>query len=793
MNDHTLTVLEYNEILSHLTRYAHSEPGRQYVRDTVPHLDPVSVSRECALTAEGMELLSDQRLELDLVQDTTGTLARLKTAGAVLDPLSLLALLNNQLAVRRSRTATRAAGDRCPGLSALTDTMVSMVDWERWVGKSISPKGEVLDGASPELAQARRKLRSTRDSVSSKLEKFIRERQTAKVIQEQFVTLRNGRFVVPAKPEYNRSFEGVVQDTSQSGQTVFVEPLFAVELNNQFAVSEAKAQEEVQRALAAMSDQAAAHRHAMAANLHSLATLDHILARARMGKSIGGIMPAFSEGEMHLVQAHHPLLALDPHIQCVPMDIDIGGEVSTLAITGPNTGGKTVALKTLGLLTLMAQSGIPVPVAHQSRFRVFRNLFADIGDEQSLAQSLSTFSGHMKIISDILAEADADTLVLLDELGAGTDPQEGSALGIALLETLHKKGACTVVTTHHNQLKEFAYRAPYATNASTVFDAATLQPTYQLRMGTPGRSHALEVAERLGLRGEILERARELMGSGAVHVDELLGRLTEELDRESQAREVAEKITDALSDKQARLQEERRVLADQVQEVRDKTRREARSLLREIERKGKAILKGVRDEGERARPVMHETVKEMEEEIVRRVPPPRPRRGTGPVAEGELVQILSLGATGTVTGIDNGSREAEVLAGDIRMKVRLEDLVVVDQGGGRREKGKNRGKGNAGRREPVVTPVSYSGTTEVPSEINLLGKTVDEALETVDRFLDLSVMESGRSIRIVHGKGTGALKRAIGAALKKDSRVSSFGPAPHNQGGAGVTVVELKE
>ncbi len=785
MNDHTLTVLEYGEILTHLTRYAHSEPGRQLIRQSGPYLEPEGAARECALTAEAVDLLSDQVLELNQVQDTSGLLARLNTTGAVLDPLALLALLHNQQAVGRARSVLRETGDRCPGLSALTDSMTPISDWERWVGKSISAKGDVLDGASPELARARRQFRSARDAVSGKLEKFIRERQTAKVIQEQFVTLRNGRFVVPAKPEYHRSFEGVVQDTSQSGQTVFVEPLFAVGLNNQFTVSEARAQEEVQKVLTAMSDEAARHRHAMAANLQSLAILDHILARARLGNRLDGVIPVFSDEETRLVDARHPLLALDPEIRCVPVDIGIGGEVSTLAITGPNTGGKTVALKTLGLLTLMAQSGIPVPVAAQSRFRVFTRLFADIGDEQSLAQSLSTFSGHMKVIADILAEADGDTLVLLDELGAGTDPQEGSALGIALLETLHEKGACTVVTTHHNQLKDFAYRAAYASNASTVFDAASLQPTYQLRMGTPGRSHALEVADHLGLDAHVLERARDLMGSGAVHVDELLGRLSEELDRESKARELAEQITDSLRNEQARIQEEKKGLARQVQEIRDRARREARALIRDIEKQGKKLLRKVRQEGESAQPRFRETVREMEKEVVLRVPPPPPMRGGGPVAMGDRVQILSLGARGTVTGIVNGSGEAEVLAGEIRMRVRRDDLAVIDQGS--REEGEGR------RKKPVVTPVSYQGSTDVPSEINLLGNTVEEALETVDRLLDRSVMGPLTSVRIVHGKGTGALRRALSEALKDDPRVSSFGPASHDQGGAGVTVVELKE
>ncbi|HSG06374.1 MAG TPA: endonuclease MutS2, partial [Nitrospiria bacterium] len=429
----------------------------------------------------------------------------------------------------------------------------------------------------------------------------------------------------------------------------FVEPLFAVELNNSFAMARAKEEEEVHRALARMSDDAAGYRHEMAANLDLLAELDLVLAKARFGVKVEGLIPGLDDDEAVLIEARHPHLVLEPGVECVPIDIRIGGRSTTLVITGPNTGGKTVALKTLGLLTMMVQSGIPVPVSGESRFRVFGHVFADIGDEQSLSQNLSTFSGHMRVIIEILGASDSRTLVLLDELGAGTDPQEGSALSIALLEALHEKGVCVAVTTHHNLLKEFAYRAPFASNASTVFDGRTLEPTYRLRMGAPGRSHALEVARGLGLGKDVISRAREVMGSGAVQVDELLGRLTEEVDRESLAREKAEAITRKLMSEQQDLNATRKELSLRSQEVFDSARREARALIRDIERKGKEIIRNVKKEGDQARPLLKESIRQMEEKVMEKLPPPPPRKAKGPVIAGEDVEILSLGVYGSVT------------------------------------------------------------------------------------------------------------------------------------------------
>jgi DNA mismatch repair protein MutS2 len=780
MNDHTLTVLEYRETLSRVAQYAQSEPGQSLALTVLPQRNKFDVVRECDITAQALHLLEGKPPDLGSVNDTTDTLKRLGVVGAVLEPGELISLVQNQIAVRYAKASLRNLDRDLPSLSALIDGMTGIPDWERWLEKSISPKGEVLDAASSDLARSRKELRSCRNAATGKLEEFIRGRSVAKVIREQYVTLRNGRFVVPAKPEYHRAFEGVVQDTSQSGQTIFVEPLFAVGLNNSFAIARAKEEKEVRKVLARMSDDAAEHRHEMTANLVLLAELDLVLAKARFGVKVEGLIPGLDDEEAVLTEARHPHLVLEPGVECVPIDIRIGGRSTTLVITGPNTGGKTVALKTLGLLTMMVQSGIPVPVSEESRFRVFDHIFADIGDEQSLSQNLSTFSGHMKVIAEILNASDGATLVLLDELGAGTDPQEGSALSIALLEALHGRGACVAVTTHHNLLKEFAYRATFASNASTVFDDRTLEPTYRLRMGAPGRSHALEVAQGLGLGSDVINRARDVMGTGAVQVDELLGRLTEEVDRESVARERAEAITQKLEAEHQNLNAMKKELSVKSRETADSTRREARALIRSIERKGKEILRRVKKEGDQAKPLLRESIQQLEEKVMEKLPPLPPRKGQGPIAAGEDVEILSLGVYGSVTELLAGGREAEVLSGGIRMRVPTKDLSAVDGGQTTEVERIKEGK------------VSYEGSEEVPSEINLIGTTVEDALQMLDKILDRSLLGPDRSLRIVHGKGTGALKKAINKALKDDPRVSTFGPAPLNEGGAGVTIVELK-
>ena len=783
MDRHALKVLEYNELLSHVARFAQSQPGAELVMGQLPHRETEEVRRCLQLTGEAIRLLELAEPDLSSVCDTSPVLKRLNIRDAVLSPDDLLSLLRNQRSVRRAKGTLREAGGTFTGLSAIVQGMNSYKEWADRVRDSLSEAGDILDTASAGLARSRSELRSCRDTVVRKLEGFSGKASVRKVLQDGYVTQRNGRYVVPAKSEYHRAFEGVVQDTSQSGQTLFVEPLFAVELNNRFAKAKIREEEEVRKALAAMSEAARDIRDGLAANLELLSQLDLVLAKARFGEKLGGVIPAIDGDTMDLRNARHPLLELRSECECVPVSLGLGGSYRVLVITGPNTGGKTVALKTLGLLTLMVQSGIPVPVDGSSRTRVFSRIFADIGDEQSLSQNLSTFSAHISIISEILEQADGDTLVLLDELGAGTDPQEGSALGVALLEVLHGEGAWAVVTTHHNLLKEFAYRAPYARNASAVFDPDTLKPTYEIRMDMPGRSHALEIAGRLGLSDQVIERARKIMGTGAVRVDELLGRLSEELDRETRARSRAEEVVDQLEIEKERLRIRQERAREENGRIRDEARREAKSLIRDLDRRGRELLKEIKNHPDAVSSRLRDEIALMEKEVSRRVPAPPLRKGRGgPVRDGQDVEIAPLGIMGTVLSLAGKGTAAEVQAGGIRMRLPVDHLTPLS--------GK---RGDANPETERQKSVLYLGDSDAPAEINLLGFTVDEALRSVDRVLDRSILGPHRSLRIVHGKGTGALRRAILETLDGDPRIQACRQAPQEEGGAGVTIVELKE
>lgn len=783
MNTHTLTVLEYRELTSHLADCAQSRPARQLAEGLLPETSAERVVRELSLTGEASRLLEQVDLDLSDVRDSAAVLTNLRVEGYVLQPGDLLVLLANQKAVGKAKKALRENGNGLAALKSIVRKMSTFRDWEEWVSRSISEEGEVLDSASPELAKARGDLRKARGSVVKRLEKYITKGSVAKVLQENYVTLRNGRYVIPAKLEYHRVFEGIVQDSSQSGQTLFVEPLFAVDLNNRFIRLKGHEEEQVRKVLARMSSAARDIRDELLNNLELLALLDLVLAKARLGRKLEGVIPGLDEETIDIVDARHPLLVLRSDVECIPIDLSVGGTIPTLVITGPNTGGKTVALKTIGLLTLMVQSGIPIPVGEGSKVRVFAQVFADIGDEQSLAQNLSTFSAHMSIVSDILKRSDTGTLVLLDELGAGTDPQEGSALGVAILEVLHEKGGCTVVTTHHNLLKEFAYRAPYAGNASTIFDLETLEPTYRMRSGLPGRSHALEVAGRLGVDKAVLNIAKEVIGSGAVRVDELLGRLSEELDRETRARVQAEKVSSQLDAERERLRIRQEKVREEVRRTREEARREAKTFMIDLKRKGKALLKEVKKSKVVDHGILADKITAMETDLDRRLPPTPGRKSDGgPVRPGQKVKILPLDIEGQVVTIFSEGKEAEVQSKDVRVRVPVSKLSALK---GEMDDGLSFDRGS--------TKVAYEGEAGVPVEINLLGCSVDEALQSVDTVLDRSLLGSARELRIVHGKGTGALRQAIMSALRDDPRVRRYQTAALNEGGAGVTVVELKE
>ncbi len=800
MDEHTLTVLEYPELLAHLSRCAQSAPGAAGALALRPASAREHAAAELAVSAEALRLLVEGPPDLSMVRDTTAELARLGMAGAVLSPAELLALHANQRGAREAQRALRGKqrgreeqDGRAlhPRLAALAADLVSLPEWEEWVGASLSADGEVKDSASRELANARRTLRETRETVSGRLQEFMRIGRVAKVLREDYVTVRNGRFVIPVKPEYQRAFRAVVQDSSASGQTVFVEPLFAVILNNRLIEAQAAEQEELRRVLAEMSEVARSHRDGMALNLKILADLDLAMARARLGEKLSGTIPVLAGEGTRLVQARHPLLALAGKGGCVPVDLSLEGGTTALVITGPNTGGKTVALKTLGLLTLMSQSGIPVPAGEGSRFSPYRQVFADIGDEQSISQSLSTFSAHMTVLARVMERADEATLVLVDELGAGTDPQEGSALAVAIIEELHRRGARVAVTTHHNLLKEFAYRAPFAANASVVFDPATLRPTYQLRMGTPGRSHALEIARGIGVQEEVVERARSLMGAGATQVDSLIERLSSEVERETAARAKAEILAREVEEESARLRGELAASRSEIQALREDTQREARLLLRDLRAKGKALIRAARGGEIKTPDRLAAALADMEKAVEKTFPPAKSAgkgsRPAGEIVVGQMVSVPHLGMSGRVEKLHRAKKEAEVSSGAVRVRVALSALEPEEPEGGDKA-----GPPGEARRAKAGGGTAYQGESGGSPELMLLGMTVEEAMETLDRFLDRHVLGPDRLLRVVHGMGTGALRKAVRSGLARDSRVASARPGEANEGGNGVTMVELR-
>ncbi len=782
MDKHTLKVLEYYDLLSHLSGFAQSQPAKEAAKDLAPCTKRADVTAALALTQEALKVLEDGLPDLAGVVDTRPVIGRLAMRGAILDAQAVLELYSVQLGVRAARGAVKDRASALPGLSGLVSQMNPLPAWEKLVRRSLDEDGQVQDSASSELAAVRKEQISCRRSLLSKLEEFITKPSIGKVLRENYVTQRNDRYVVPVKPEYHRAFSGVVQDTSQSGQTLFIEPLFVVEKNNRLAKLRGQEEDEIRKIMKFISEEARGYRESMALNLDLVVEFDLIFAKGRLGLQVDGAVPEVSPDTARLSRAKHPLLLLLEGGGCVPIDMELGDQVTTLVITGPNTGGKTVALKTLGLITLMAQTGIPVPVGEDSRIRVFKKIFADIGDEQSLAQSLSTFSSHMSVVSEILSEADDQTLALLDEMGAGTDPQEGSALGIAILEHLRRCGAWTVVTTHHNLLKEFAYNAEYAENASVVFDAATLKPVFELRMGAPGRSYALEIAARLGLAEEVTARARQIMGPEGAGVDDLLGRLSVEIEKESAARRRVENARDAIETDQERLRKVQVQVLEELKEEQSRSRREAMALIRQIKQQGKKLLREARDAGTEGEKVFNREIDAMAADAAEKIPlPPRKRGAGGPVTIGDLVEVVPLGAEGTVVSVFSGGEDAEVVSGGIRMKAAVSDLTPL---------GVTREKGRQGKDSLAV---GYTGSREAPGEISLLGFTVPEALAQVDTVLDRMMLGPGSTLRIIHGKGTGALREAITESLRQDPRVISSRAGGMKEGGSGVTIVRVKE
>jgi len=785
--------LEYDRIIARLADNTSFSAGRDLALALLPSTEPRIVRQRLQETTEAKDLLS-RRTDITIggAHDVR-PLARHAAIEGILEPRELLDIRDTLLAARRLRYQILSAEDAFPHLAELAYVIQPLSSIIDNISRCLNDDGEVLDDASPTLANLRRQLVIARDHLLERLRNMVTSAQYAQYLQEPIVTERNGRYVIPLRVEFKGRIKGIVHDQSASGQTLFIEPLQTVELNNQWHELQLAERQEVLRILRQLSLEVGRASRDIIATVDGLAALDLAFAKARLSYDLRAwpaemspsIWPAAaSEGQSHpadhppvyLCKARHPLL--EP-TTVVPIDVRLGGDFTALLVTGPNTGGKTVSLKTVGLLAAMNQAGLHIPAGEDSRLPVFDGIYADIGDEQSIEQSLSTFSSHLTHIVSILRSADHDSLVLLDELGAGTDPVEGAALAQALVSELLAKGCLAMCSTHYSQLKLYAFATPGVENASVEFDVDTLSPTYRLTIGLPGRSNAFAIASRLGLPDEIIARAQALVAPEAMANDALLERVRDTQDAVDTARSEAEAMRERVrqmeADVRARLAQAEETRRNALSEARAQGQAELDVLRSEIAKlRGRILRTGTAPE---------ETIKEVVEVIDRLAETMEPPALPTPVetAElgrdlrvGDIVLVTSLGQTGELVQISGA--EAVVAVGGFRLRTPLKGLEFQ------------------GSRSPVVpkeTRVQRAAAASPGMELDLRGKRADEALELTETYLNNAYLASLPWVHIIHGKGTGVLKQVVRERLKDHPLVQSFRNGEIAEGGDGITVVKL--
>ena len=801
------SLLEFDRIVAGVERLAQTPPGAARLAELSPSTDRDSVASALAATAETSRFLAGTgEIALRAPAELTEILDALEVEGRALEAAQLLGVATYLESVNATASGIRRTSASFPLLARTVAGTSSFEQETSDIRRKIDPAGDVADDASPELRSIRERLRKQRSRLRGTLESYIRGKDTSKYLQQQIVTDRNGRYVLVVRSEHRAAIPGIVHGSSASGASLFLEPLSTVEINNDIVALEQQEAEEVHRILLELSDRFRRRSGELANTVEAATALDVLQAKARYSLAIDGIEPKLAtDGRLELRAARHPLLVAQG-ANVVPVDVLVIPPTRVLVITGPNTGGKTVALKTAGLLPLMAQAGLLIPAAAGSQIPVFRTLFADIGDEQSIAENLSTFSGHITNIVAMDRALEPPALVLLDEAGGGTDPNEGGALAMAIIDHFRRRGAMVVATTHFDALKTYASTTEGVASAGFGFDPRTFAPTYRLNYGSPGSSLALEIAGRLGLPPSIIEQARGVRGRREAQLADHLAKIDRELqDLEHQKRLVARE-QQSVRETQARLHAREQELKDREETFRRRLDQRIDDRMREARREIDAVVEGLKA---RASTIASNA----ERRTARLVPtgeigsarseartaldavgaklrasvdsppslPPEPSESQSrPAGVGDRVGIGRLGLEGTVQSINDGNAEVDVRGK--RMRAKVADLRVLG--------GPSAPPAKAAQ---VRVHVDMAPRTASLSELNVIGSTSDEALTRVERFIDDAMMSDVKSVRIIHGYGTGQLRRSIGELLKGHPYVANFGPAPDNQGGGGVTVAELKE
>jgi DNA mismatch repair protein MutS2 len=793
MNEKVLQTLEFDKVLERVAGFTAFSAGREAALALTPSSDIEDVKLRQRVTAESARLMELQpSATIDGAHDIRALADKAALAG-ILEPVELLNVESTLSGARRLKGTIGRLSAQLPRLLDLSLSLADLPQVADDIKTAINPQGEVTDAASPVLAGIRREGRVAHDRLVQKLNTIIQSLTSREALQEPLVTQRDGRYVVPVKADMRGRLAGIVHDVSSSGATLWVEPLAVVDLGNRWRELQAEEQHEVERVLRRLSALVGDYAEAIKATVEALSRLDLHMAAARYGLSISAGLPFHADGgewlveapsELRLCQARHPLLTGE----VVAIDLEIGDEYRAVLITGPNTGGKTVALKTTGLLTLMALSGLPIPAAPNSQIPVFDEVFADIGDEQSIEQSLSTFSSHMRNIIAILEEATTSSLVLLDELAAGTDPVEGAALAQAIIEQLLEAGCLTVATTHHGELKVFAHNTRGVTNASVEFDTETLAPTYRLSVGLPGRSNALAIAQRLGMNEDVLRRAGQVVEPDRAEFEKLLADIQRQRDEADSARraeqiarreaeEVRERLEKRMDDLETRRAEittaARREVEREVEDIRDTLKRVSRRLSEAEER----ALAEARAEVEQAEQAVESLRSREQPRVKRRPAAPMTLPDPALIKVGDLVYLDGVDQPGEVVRPVDDRGDLEILLGSLRTRVRPGQVLRVEK--------------PASRRGGGVSIEMRPAPADISSEVHLRGDRVETALPKLERFLEDAHRAGYPSVRVVHGKGTGTMRQVVREMLSHHPLVRSFDTAAPNEGGEGVTIVEL--
>lgn len=792
MNEKALKTLEYYKIIDMLEAFATSSIGKNKCRQLRPLDNLTEIETMQQETADALSRIYQKgSLSFSGVKDVRGSLKRLEV-GSTLGIGELLAIRSLLENASRAKAYSRreTENEHTDSLDNMFELIEPLSPLATEIGRCILSEDEISDDASTGLRQVRRSMKLTNDKIHTQLSSFV-SGNSRTYLQDAVVTMRNGRYCIPVKAEYKSQVPGMIHDQSSTGSTIFVEPMTIVRLNNEMRELEIQEQKEIEMILSNLSQLAAENLDAIFDDVKLLSELDFIFARAQLAKSQNATEPRFNRDRIiDIKKARHPLI--DKH-KVVPIDIRIGETFDLLIVTGPNTGGKTVSLKTVGLLTLMGQSGLHIPAFDNSRLSVFREVYADIGDEQSIEQSLSTFSSHMTNVVRFMETADSDSLVLFDELGAGTDPTEGAALAIAILSTLHDRGIRAMATTHYSELKVYALSTPGVENASCEFDVETLHPTYRLLIGVPGKSNAFAISQKLGLPLSIIERAKEQISQEDETFEDVLSNLEE-----------SRKTIESEREELASYKEEIKTLKEQLEEKQDKLDQRKERIIAEANEEAHRILREAKDYADQTMRIFNKagkdsmSAKELEkhrsdlrkkmDKAGKKVALKTPQKQKSTLRPqdlslGDSVKVMSLNVKGTVSSKPDSKGMLFVQMGILRSKVHISDLQLID--------------------EPVITGPALSRTgagkikmnksASVRTEINLLGKTVDEAVSELDKYLDDAYLAHLSSVRIVHGKGTGALRKGVHNYLKRLKYVQDFHLAEFGEGDAGVTIVEFKK